>query len=178
MPDANMSDAVPAARVVTPARNVAPASVPVPVINATAVAAAPTAAPPLAVVRTRKELIIKKGIYKGKRGYLDESRGYGGYSPSRKSVYITYIDEDGVEKIASNCIRSTSITMVNWSTPLNSTNPILQRHPEVTMHLAELGTMLSRISLQNAVEAQQLRNDLKQLMREILSNGLQVPPAE
>ncbi|CAJ1934096.1 unnamed protein product [Cylindrotheca closterium] len=149
MPDANMSEPVPAAHVVTPQRNggqnVAPTRVPF--VNATAAAAAPAgAAPPLASVRTRHELIIKRGIYKGKRGYLDESRGHGGYSPTRKSVYITYIDEDGVEKIASHCVRSTSITLVNWSTPLNSTNPILQRHPE--------------------------------LMREILSNGVLDPPAE
>lgn len=180
MPDANMSEPVPVAYVVTPQRNggqtAAPA--PAPPVNTTAAAAAPAAAPPLAAVRTRQELIIKRGIYKGKRGYLDESRGHGGYSPTRKSVYITYIDEDGVEKIASNCIRSTSITLVNWSTPLNSTNPILQRHPEVSMHLAELATMLSHIRVQNAAEAQQLRNDLNQLMREILSNGVLVPPAE
>eukprot|EP00980_Cylindrotheca_fusiformis_P025614 scaffold14255_cov73-Cylindrotheca_fusiformis.AAC.1 len=68
--------------------------------------------------------------------------------------------------------------MVKWSTPLNSTNPILERHPELTTHLAELAPMLSRICLQNAAEAQQLRNDLKQLMGEILSHGMRVPPAE
>eukprot|EP00980_Cylindrotheca_fusiformis_P004395 scaffold929_cov116-Cylindrotheca_fusiformis.AAC.2 len=177
MPDADMSETVPAVHVVTPQRNggqtVAPAPVPVPLVNATAVEQ-----PPLAAVRTRHELIIKRGIYKGKRGYLDESRGNGGYSPTRKSVYITYIDEDGVEKMASNCIRSTSITMVTWSTPLNSTNPILQRHPEVTTHLAEFATILSHIRLQNAEEAEQLRNDLKQLMGHILSNRVRVPPAE
>eukprot|EP00980_Cylindrotheca_fusiformis_P018856 scaffold6293_cov120-Cylindrotheca_fusiformis.AAC.1 len=68
--------------------------------------------------------------------------------------------------------------MVKWSTPLNSTNPILERHPEVTTHLPELAAILSRIRLQNAEEARQLHNDLKQLMTEILSNGVRVPPAE
>eukprot|EP00980_Cylindrotheca_fusiformis_P027551 scaffold21056_cov78-Cylindrotheca_fusiformis.AAC.1 len=100
------------------------------------------------------------------------------YTPDAYDKY-TYIDEDGVEKLASNCIRSTSITMVKWSTPLNCTNPILERHPEVTTHLAELAAILSRIRLQSAEEARQLHNDLKQLsMTEILSNGVRVPPAE
>eukprot|EP00980_Cylindrotheca_fusiformis_P018857 scaffold6293_cov120-Cylindrotheca_fusiformis.AAC.2 len=79
MPDANMSEPVPAAHVVTPQRNgghtVAPTPAPVPLVNATAVEQTP-----LAAVRTRQELIIKRGIYKGKWGYLDESRGHGGYS--------------------------------------------------------------------------------------------------
>ena len=200
MPDANMTEAAPATNVNTPQRNgtqtvastptpvsapapaVTPPPVrpaPVPLVNATVVAAAaPAAAPPLAAVQSRTELIITRGIYKKfKRGWLDETRGHGGYSPSRKSVYITYLD-NGVERIASNCIRSTSVTLVNWSTPLNSTNPHLQSHPEVTTHLAQLSGMLQDIPIQNAAEARQLRNDLKQLMVEILRNGVQIPPGE
>src|SRR6056300_680168 len=79
----------------------------------------PAAAPPASTLApaapTRTELVVRKGIYKGRNGYLDTTRGANGYSPTGKSVYISCFDDNGAERLAGHYIRISSVEFVRWS---------------------------------------------------------------
>ena len=134
-----------------------------------AVPVTPVAAHASAGVRTRQELLVKKGIYKGKRGWVDESRGKKGYSPSGKSVYIIYLDDGGNEKAAGNYIRTASISFTQWSHAENTNNPVLLNNPALAMHLSELCTMLRQVEFENDNQAAACRNGFVQLFQQILT---------
>ena len=119
--------------------------------------------------RTELELIVTKGKYKGKRGWMDKTRGKDGYSPSGLSVYITYLDEHNCERRAQNYVRTKSIMMTNWSEVAARNTGALARDPNIATHVSQLCGMFQRLVFPTEAAAIQCREELLETIETMLN---------
>jgi hypothetical protein len=115
----------------------------------------------------RTELFVTGGVYKGRYGYVDKSRGNQGFSSTGKSIFIIYIDDDDNEKTAPYSIRKSSATECCWSDG-SKIATVLQRHPDIAKKTAELCKLLQKLNFDNKEEYNQFGADFAGLLSRML----------
>jgi len=145
-----------------------------PTVPAAAPPTVPAAAPPVSTLApaapTRTELVVRKGIYKGRNGYLDTTRGANGYSPTGKSVYISCFDDNGAERLAGHYIRISSVEFVRWSLPIEVANAhtYLQSNPLIGQRISEFESAIKSITFPDQASAHRFRRDIIDLLNHLI----------
>jgi hypothetical protein len=91
------------------------------------------------------QIRITAGKYNGKKGWVNTAKGRSGYQ-GKCSIHIIYIDEDGDEVVAANCIRTSSVDFESWSSkPKTYVQALLDQHPKVRSKTKELCDILGSV---------------------------------
>jgi len=144
--------------------------------------AGPATAPPQAATTTpvppRQGVMVNKGVYKGKKGWVDTQRGKNGYSPSGKSIYIIFKDDNGNEVRANNYIRTASVTLTNWQEVERvqvdpGLQSFFQEFPTIGQKTAELAGLLNAVTFADEASKQQCIQGFTRIWADILVNAPQ-----
>jgi hypothetical protein len=115
----------------------------------------------------RSEIFVTGGVYKGRYGYVDKSRGNQGYSATKKSIFIIYIDDNGKEKTAPYSIRKNSATECGWSDG-SKMGTVLKGNPDIAKKTAELCKLLQKLTFNNEEEKTIFGNEFVALLKHML----------
>lgn len=108
------------------------------------------------------EILIVRGKYQGKFGWVNVSKGNHGYTPCM--VYVIYVDEDGKEVVA-NRIKRTSIEIQSWKTKPTMSTKFLMQNPKVSKKVSELCKLLQEISFTDEVTKKSVTTELLALIQ-------------
>jgi hypothetical protein len=96
-----------------------------------------------------KQIVVTGGLYQGKKGWIDESRGEKGYT--KKQVYIIFVDDDNDE--VTKRVSQKSIEVSDWScAPETFMQAALDQHIKIQSKTKELCQLIASLepSLQGA----------------------------